>query len=776
MVKSNRGTDAKVEFRAVNRSLKRIDAREKVTGRLAFGADQNMHRQLYAVNVFPEFPHANIGKIDLSRAEAVPGFVCAVTAADVPGSNSMFGRFPVLAERTVKYIGDAVAVVAAESRQAAEEAASLVSVEYEELSPLLSMEEAQADGAPLVHPDAAGNLIEMAHHRMRLGRVETGFEKADFIFEQTYRTDFVSPGYIEPEAVIVYLDPTREGVVIQGSIQNPYSVRECVADALGVRMNAVRVIQSAIGGSFGGKDESVIVMSARCALIALKTRRAVKMVLTREESFLIGAKRHPFTTTYTAGVLNDGTLVSLVDRVYAQGGAYNKQAMFANWRGSVHAAGPYRIPHVKTDIYGIYTNTIFGGAYRGFSAPQLVFAVESMIDEVGERCGLDPLEVRRKNCLRPGDVIPTGQVLDPEKMPANLAEILTAVTDKTGFLPKWGENREREWQEGDIIRGIGLSCTFRGAGLGGEGLDTAAAVLTLDRDGYLNIQSSSTEMGQGIRTTHGQIAAEVLGLTMDRISFSATDTSVTLDAGPTVASRGILAGGNAIKIAADKLLARLKGAAAEILGCREDELVFAENRVSAGGAEEKSLSLGELAMDCHRNRGIPLTAQGWYTPAPEVLDHETGQGNAYPSYLFGACVAEITVDTGTGRITAERITAGYELGRAINPDIVRGQLTGGVMQGLGYAIMEEFDIRGGYMRTRNFDDYLMPGVMDTPEIDIILFENDEHVGPYGAKGIGEIGIEMIAPAISNAFTNATGKRIRELPLNFERALLGRALR
>lgn len=767
-------------YKVINKNHKRIDGYEKVTGRLVFGADQNMYNQLYARTVYSSYPHAEILNIDTSKAEAVPGFICSVTAADVPGSNSMFGRFPVLAGKKVKYIGDGVVVVAAETEQAAEEAASCVSIEYRELPALLSVEEALAEDAPRIHADADGNMIDFAHHKMRLGDVEKGFKEADFILEQKYSTGFAYNGYIEPEAVIVYPDPSRQGIVIQGTIQNPYNIRECVAEALAVRMNQVRVIQSAIGGSFGGKDESMIVMSARCALVALKTRRPVKMVLTREQSFLESANRHPYYSHYKLGAGKDGTIFALEDCIYAQGGPYNKQAMFVNWRGSVHAAGPYRIPHVKTDIYGVYTNTVFGGAYRGFSAPQIVFAVESLIDELAEICGKNPLEIRLKNCLAEGDQLPTGQYLTRDKMPANLHEMLVAVAEKTDFANKWEKYRSVPHQTGNILNGIGLSCTFRGAGLGGEGLDTGAAVLTLDRDGFLNMQSSSTELGQGIRTTHAQIAGEVLGMTMDKITFSATDTSITLDAGPTVASRGILAGGNAVKIAAEKLKKRLSGVAAELLNCGEDDLEFADNTVwdaaAVSDAEQHSLSITELAGECHRNRGIPLTAQGWFTPKPEHLDHHTGRGNAYPSYLFGVAVSEVLVDTGTGKITVKKITAAYELGRAINPEIVRGQLIGGLMQGLGYAIMEELDTRDGMLRTHNFDDYMMPGVMDMPEIDIILFESDDNVGPFGAKGIGEIGIELIAPSIANAFTNATGKRIRELPLNFERVLLGKALR
>ncbi|MBU4349035.1 molybdopterin-dependent oxidoreductase, partial [bacterium] len=502
----------------------------------------------------------------------------------------------------------------------------------------------------------------------------------------------------------------------------------------------------------------------------------VKMVLTREESFLESSKRHPFKADYKVGAKKDGTIVAIEDKVYAQGGAYNNKIMFVDWRASIHAAGPYAIPNIKTDIYGVYTNTIYSGAYRGFSAPQIVFANESLIDELAEELNMSPQEIRLKNCLKPGDEMGTGQILIPGKIPAPLEKMIKDICKKTDFESKRKKYIKERESSNPIKKGIGLSCTFRGAGLGGEGIDTASATVTIDIDGSVLIQSGLVEMGQGMRTAHAQIVAEVLGVSLNRITFCNTDTSVTLDSGPTVASRGTLAGGNAMLIAARKLLKRLHKQAAIILDCNTKNLISENNLIFNRFDKSKKLTFKEVVEECLKGQGLSLSAQGWYTPGLEKLSSETGRGNAYPTYSYGTSVVELSVDTQTGKINVEKITAAYEIGKAINPQIAEGQFYGGILQGLGYAIIEEVESKDGYLKTTNFDDFLIPSSLDMPEMEVIIYESDDPVGPFGAKSVGELGIELIAPAVANALYNATGKRIRELPLNLERVLLGKTLR
>jgi len=763
-------------YKIINKSVKRIDAYEKVTGKAKYGADLNFTHQLYAKTVYSKYPHAKILKIDTKEAERLEGVVAVITAEDVPGNNIMFGKFPVLAKDEVKYIGDGVAVVAAESREIAEKAVKLIKVEYQKLAGVFNIEEAIEENTGKVHSEIEDNLIEHSHHLLRSGDVEKGFKQAEIILERIYQTQFVDQAYIEPEAVIAIPDPYKVGVEIYGSIQNPYSIRVNVAAVLGLKINQVKVVQSTIGGSFGGKDESVMLMAARSAVIAVKTGRPVKMILTREESFLESSKRHPFKIDYKIGVKRDGAIIAIEDKVYAQGGAYNNKAMFVNWRASIHAAGPYAIPNIKTDTYGVYTNTVYGGAYRGFSAPQIVFANESLVDELAEELNISPQEIRLKNCLKPGDELGTGQILLPGKIPAPLEKMIKDVCKKTDFESKRKKYIKERESPNPIKKGIGLSCTFRGAGLGGEGIDTASATVTIDIDGSILIQSGLVEMGQGMRTTHAQIVAEVLGVSLDKITFCNTDTSVTLDSGPTVASRGTLAGGNAMLIAARKLLERLHKRAAIMLDCNIKDLTSENNFIFNRFDKSRKLTFKEVVEECLRGQGLSLSAQGWYTPGPEKLSSEIGRGNAYPTYSYGASVIELNVDTQTGKINVEKIAAAYEIGRAINPQIVKGQFYGGILQGLGYALIEEVRNKDGYLETKNFDDFLMPSSFDMPEMEVTIYESDDPVGPFRAKSVGELGIELIAPAVANALYNATGKRIRELPLNLERVLLGKTLR
>ncbi|MBS3766981.1 MAG: xanthine dehydrogenase family protein [Candidatus Cloacimonetes bacterium] len=762
-------------YNEIKKSQNRLDGYEKVTGQAKFGADLNFGHQLYAKTVYSEYPRAEIVSIDISEAEKLEGVVDIITYEDIPGENEMFGRFPVLAAKEVKYIGDGVAVVAAKSKETAEKAVDLINVEYKEKQPLFNMKKAYNSKDDLVHTDKEDNIIEHSHHLMRKGNIKEGLQKADVILERTYYTPFVDQAYIEPEVIVTIPDPYREGIEIHGSIQNPYSIRENVAKIMDLKISQVKVIHSTIGGSFGGKDESVMLMAARTAILAKRTDRPIKMVLTREESMLESCKRHAYELNYKIGAKQDGTIVAIEDEVYTQGGPYNNKAMFANWRGSVHATGPYRVENVKTDYYGVYTNTIYGGAYRGFSAPQTVFGSESLIDELAYELDISPKEIRLKNCLKEGDTFATGQKFGPGEIPAPLADIIEGVCEHSDYEEKRAEYKEFNNKHNEKKKGIGISCTIRGAGLGGEGIDTAGATLTIDQDGSINLISDLTEMGQGMRTAHSQIAAETLGVSLERFTFINTDTSIIMDGGPTVASRGTLAGGQAVIEAARKLKERLKKVASKKLDCKKEDIVIGNDLIYHKQNKEKTIAFEDLIEVCLNDLGISLSAQGWYNPGPEELDEETGQGKAYPTYVYGCAVTEITVDIKTGKVNVDKITAGYDIGTPINPQQVKGQLYGGLLQGLGYSLMEEFEQKEGYLKTDNFDDYLIPSIKDMPDIDIKLFDIEDDFGPYGAKSVGELGIELVAPSVTNAFYDATGRRIREIPLNLERTLLGKSL-
>ncbi len=758
----------------VGKSCARVDGLEKVTGRARFGADLHFPDELVARVLRAPVPRASIANLDVSAALSLPGVAAAATAADVPGRNEMFGRFPVFAAGETRYSGDAIAAVAAEDERSAERALAAIRFEYRALPGVWTLDDASAPGLA-VHADAGGNEVEAAYYPLRFGDAEAGFAEAELKLERSYSVGFQEHAYIENESVVVVPAPFHHGIEIYGCIQNPYTIRSNVAAVLGLSEGKVRVVTTAIGGSFGGKDESVMTMAARCAVLALKAGRPVRMDFSREDSFLESCKRHPFRMDYAAALGSDGTLRAVDARLVCQGGAYNNKARFSNWRAAVHAAGAYRVPHARADVSAKYTNTVYGGAFRGFSGPQVLFAVETLADEAASELGMNPKDFRLRNALREGDSIACGQVLKSGSIAAPLPRMIEDIARKTDFDRKWSSWPEENERSGDVKKGIGIAVNFRGAGLGGEGVDCSSAALSICRDGSVILFSGHTEMGQGMRTAHSQIAAEELGISIDKIDFRHSDTSATFDAGPTVASRGTQSGGRAVLDGARKLRERLLDAAEKKTGRPRSELSLSGN--AARGADGAPLcSYEELVSYCYYPLGIDLSARGWYSPGLYEIDHRTQQGTCYQTYTFGVAVAEISVDTATGKVRADRISLAYELGKAINPQLAYGQLVGGLMQGLGYALFEELEEEEGVLRTRNFDDYLIPTTMDLPEIDLSIYESENPEGPYGAKGIGELGVELIAPCIGNALFHATGRRLRDLPFNLERVLLGAPLR
>lgn len=769
-----KGMNTRRDYTYIGKSCTRVDGYEKVTGKAVYGADFKVANELVAVSLYAPKPHIRILAIDPSEALAMQGVAAVATAADVPGNNEMIGRFPVFADKEAKYAGDVLAVVAAENLTLAKEAVKRITVRYEELPGVWSLEEALNQDAPLVHQDAAQNEMELTRYPLRKGDAAAGFAEAEEIYEGSYRVGFQDQAYIETESIVVLPAPFQHGFEVYGCIQNPYTIRTNVATVLGLPESSIRVVLTAIGGSFGGKDEASMSMAARCAVLSRMTGRPVRMDLTREQSLLESCKRHPFILNYKVGLRSDGTISALQSRLICQGGAYNNKARFSNWRGVVHTAGAYRIENIQADLSGKYTNTIYGGAYRGFSGPQVLFGIETMIDEIAAEKGQNPKDFRLQHVLREGDTIACGQLLKEGYIAAPLTRMIQETAERAEFDKKWELYPQLSSQEPGIKKGIGIAITYRGAGLGGEGVDSSSAMLTVCRDGSILLFSGHTEMGQGMRTAHAQIAAEALGVAMHRIDFKHSDTSITLDGGPTVASRGTQSGGRAVLDAAQKLLKQLLEAGAAKTGYPVSELTLQDDTLCLNTGEPLC-SFEELVSYCVYPLGTNLSAQGWYSPGLSHIDPETQQGDCYQTYTHGVAISEITVDEATGKITVDNMTVAYELGTAVNPELAYGQFVGGLVQGIGYALFEEMAERKGELLTLNFDEYLIPTTMDVPVMDLKLYESVNPEGPYGAKGIGEIGIELAAPSIGNALFHATGKRLRELPLNLERVKLGKSL-
>jgi CO/xanthine dehydrogenase Mo-binding subunit len=751
----------------IGKGERRVDALGKVMGTAKYAADYNVSHQLFGKVLRSKHPHAKILSIDISRARQFEGVEAVLTAKDIPGKKS-FGivlkNQAILAFDKVRYLGDGVALVAARTEEIAEHAVSLIDVRYDPLPVVSDPEYAMSDAAPKIH-DKDNTFV---HHRVRKGNVEKGFAAADFIIERKFKSQFIEHSYIEPEAVLA--EPLEHGgVKVTGSVQNLFSSRRSVAEALNLDLNKVQIIQATLGGSFGGKDEAMTSMCCRAALLCLSTGKPVKMVNTREESMLESYKRHPYVMYYKWGAKNDGSITAMEIRCIADGGAYASMSQFVTWRSVVQATGPYYCDNVKTDVYAVYTNNNYTGAMRGFGSPQVNFAIESMMDELAEKIGKDPLEIRLQNGFTDGAITATGQTL---RHYVSLGEVLTKAASAAKFREKW--NTFKRAPASSKKHGIGLACSYRGVSLGAEGADAAGTIVSVQTDGSVIVSSGITDMGQGAQTQMSQIAAEVLGISMERIQFLNTNTSRVPDSGPTVASRGTIMGGSAAKKAAEIVRATFLSIATEMTGIDISFLDLADNYLVDVRDGRKLASFNELAAECFK-QGKPMYGFGWFKSPPTSWHEEQGNGEAYFTFVYGANVAEVEVDMETGKVDVLHVVSAHEVGKAINRSMVLGQFYGGVAMGLGYGLLEEFDFEKSIPKQVNFDEYLIPTSMDVPSITPIIVENEDAAGPFGAKSIGEPANELAAPAILNAIYNATGKRIYELPANLERVLLGHKL-
>ncbi len=649
-----------------------------------------------------------------------------------------------------------------------------VKIQYTELPVLTDPQKALDPSAPIIHPETGSNLI--VHHPLRKGDIDSGFAASEEIIEETYTTQIIEHAYIEPECVLARVDQGRKIMHVIGSIQNPFTTRRLVSAVLGWPLTRVRIEQAELGGSFGGKDDTMNILAARAAVGALKTGRPVKISYPREESILESYKRHPYVLNYRVGFKHDGTIVAMKIDLLADGGAYTSTSPFVTWRSVVQATGPYEIANVSTDVRAVFTNNPYTGAMRGFGSPQIIFAQESLMDEIAIRCGISPVEIRKRNGYKSGSVTTTGQKL--ENHDVNLIKVLETASQKTNFESVWrhhfSENKDimapiaedqlirssdQFFENKDIIRqGIGLALSFRGCSLGAEGIDAAAAYLAVQPDGSVNLLCGLAENGQGLRTTFSIIAAEILGIHINSVCYLEMDTGKVPDSGPTVASRATLMGGSAVRNAANDIKERLSDLLKSHWELAADAtIIYRDNTVSAPKADKK-ISFNELCALAYGS-GVNLSTIGWYSGPSVHWDEETGQGPAYFTYVYGCQVAEVDVNIGTGEVFIKKITAVHDPGKVINLLGARGQVYGGVAQGAGYAILEQISTRDGQIRELNFDQYLIPTSCDVGEIDAVFVEGKDQYGPWGAKSLGEPTLELTAVCRSQCHKKCGGKTI-----------------
>jgi CO/xanthine dehydrogenase Mo-binding subunit len=742
------------ETGAIGKSVPRRGAVERLTGACRFSADFHLENPLVLRAVRSPHSHARILGVETTEASRLPGVVRIFTARDVPGKN-LTGIInkdrPLLAADKVRFAGDPVALVAAETEDAAERAAQAVKVSYDILPAVHDPVAALADGAPLVHEK--GNLL--FRRRVVRGDAAAAFSSCAVVVEKTYRTSFLEHCYLEPDAGAGWVESDGTLVII-ASTQNPHYDHAEVTSLLGVEDGRVRVIQAATGGGFGSKLD--LNMQGFVGLALYHLQRPVRCVYSREETFTATSKRHALVMNMKTGATEDGRLLAMKCSIICDTGAYGSYGIAVTSRAAVHAAGPYEIDHVESEALCVYTNNPVAGAMRGFGTPQVAFAHESQMDLLAEKLGMDPFEIRRRNALRVGSVTATGQKLEAS---VGIGECLDAL--------KQSYHKARSMVRSEAPtpftrRGVGIGAMWYG--IGNTGMQNpSTAQVEMNLDGAVTLYTGCADIGQGSTTVLGQIAAGSLGLYPDEIRMVVADTKLTTNAGATSASRQTYISGNAVMDAASKLADVILTEAVDVMKIPKSSLVFEGGFVVHRDDPGRRIPFSKLAARAHR-KGIPLRWQGYFDPVTSPLDPETGSGAPYATYAYACHVVEVTVDITTGEVAVDRVIAAHDVGRAIHPESVIGQICGGVAMGVGFALMEEFT--PGV--TTSMKDYHIPTANDMPEVVPIIVESAEPTGPFGAKGVGEPALIPTAPAVLNALSDALGKRIYHLPANLERVL------
>ena len=764
----------------------RNDAYAKVTGKAKFTDDLKFANVLHAAPAYSDFVHARIKAIDTRAAEKVPGVVRVLTAKDVPGVNR-FGQiirdFRIFADDKIRYHGDVVAIVVAESREIAIRAAQLVKVDATPLPALLDPEEALKPGAVLVHESHGTNLINT--HVVRRGNAEHGFKQADFVIEQDFTTQFVEHAYMETEAAVCVPRSTDGVIEVYGSMQHPFSTRRFVAACLGVPLADVEIIGTPMGGGFGGKDDTAAIVCARTALAAKLLNRPVKMVYRRDWSMRESYKRHPYRVRYKMGVNRAGRITAVQCRIVADGGAYCSVTPWVTWRSTVQCCGPYVVENVHCDTFGVYTNNVVTGAMRGFGSPQMNFIIEQVVEMAAQKVGISGIEFRRRNMVRQGSVTITGQKLDGHKVA--MEQVLDTVLREIEYERKLAKcahgqseprsSRREEAQNGKTksqslltsaatdeaeLYGIGLAMSYRGVSLGAEGVDFCAAIINAQADGSVLLECGMHENGQGAESAMCLICAEELGVDLNRIRYRRSSTSNIPDSGTTVASRATIMGGGAVTLAARELKQKIAEAFCAKLHCAPGEVRFVNNFI-CGKADSDRIAFADAMREMWLMQRFPF-AFGVFKAPRVTWDEHTGQGDAYFTWVYGCQAVELTVNKKSGKVKLLNAVAAHDVGRAVNPEMVRGQIYGGLAMSAGYALHEEVKAPGGKITTLNLNTYRIPRSMDLPEMKAIIVENPDPVSPSGAKSIGEPANEILAPAIANAIFNATGRRHCSLPI------------
>ncbi len=730
----------------IGKSLPRVDARDKVTGAALYSGDMSMQGMLHMKLLFAGRPHARIKRIKITSAEAAPGVVAVYTAKDVPVNEYglQWRDQPVLCGPNksltlsrsakkekpgtdiVRFVGDQVAAVVARTEAQAAAAVKLIEVEYEDLPIVSDAVEAMKPDAPRVHAEIGDSNI-CVHYKIRKGNVDDGFAKADVIVESEYRTPVQEHAYLQPEAGIAYIDDAGRVTVIAGG-QWTHEDQEQISHALNMPNDSIRVIYPAIGGAFGGREDMSVQIVL--ALAAWKLQRPVKIVWSRQESIIGHGKRHATVIRSKWGATKDGKLIAMENEIIGDGGAYMYTSNKVLGNSAITSTGPYFVPNVKTDVYGVYTNNVPGAAFRGFGAPQALFMAEMQMDKLAEKLGMDPVEMRLKNALKDGDTLGVGT---PSPSPVSVTQCIEAAALRFAWKDE-GRRMKDEKLPGHLKRGQGFAAGFKNIGFSFGYQENCWAKIEIHGTGEIEkvvLHHAGAEVGQGTHTVMLQMVAEATGVPFEKVSILASDSATMGNSGSVSASRMTFMAGNAIKGAAEIALKKWN-------------------------AEEERPAVGEFK---------------YLAPRTTEFNHETGYSRPNFAYAFVAQAIEVEVDTETGHVRVVRVVSADDVGQTINPALVEGQVEGAVVQAQGYAVLEDYKTKDGRVLTDQLSTYLIPTILDIPEkVETVIVQVPDPNGPWGARGVGELPYLTVAPAIAAAIHDAIGVWVDEFPFTPERIL------
>jgi 4-hydroxybenzoyl-CoA reductase alpha subunit len=747
----------KRDYVNIGKRLPRVDAVVKATGEAKYAGDLSLPGMLYGKLLRSPYPHARILNIDTDKAKRLSGVHAVVTGKDTSGFKaggiSAQGDEPYLALDKVRFIGDAVAAVAAIDEETAAEALDLIRVEYEELPAVVDPLAAMNEDAPLIHEHAPRNISFKTD--LSYGNVDRAFRKCDYVREDRFETAPIRHGFLEPHAALAVWDHSGQ-VSFWGSKQSPYFTYRNLAKALNIPLSKVRVIQPYIGGGFGGKNEMFNV-DFSAALLSRKTGKPVRIVVSQQEVLFAYRQRHPTVIDLKTGLKKDGTILALEAQIIADGGAYLSIGALSLYLMCAFFCMPYRLPHMRAKGYRVYTNTQPSCAMRGHGVPQSRFAAEVQLDIAAKEMGLDPVDLRLRNALKPGEETPNGFKITS----CGLEE---SIVEARKIIDRWRKQRPKE--DGRKRRGIGIGCYGYVSGPRMAGHNTAGAVIKVHEDGGISLSTGSTDVGQGSDTVLSQIAAEVLGVRLEDIRYGMVDSEKTpVDPG-TFGSRVTFVTGNAVRIAAEDARGQLAEVAADALEANPRDIVFKDRKVYVAGSPDRSMPFSKLVKIAqYSGTGKTILGRGYWAPEGiEVPNFKTGRGNMSAAYSFGAQVAEVEVDIDTGFTKVTRMAMVHDCGQPLNEMLMEGQLEGSAIGGVGHTLTEEIIRQEGQTMNPSFLEYRMPTTLDVCPLEIRHTDTYDEMGPFGAKETGE-GIQVaVVPAIVSGIYDATGSAFKRIPI------------